>query len=240
VDVHDYTSPVTTGPWRAPIHNYIAFAEESFIDDIAHNLGKDPVAFRLELLEQAKAKPVGKCDYDPDRYAAVIKKAAEMAGWGRPKPEGVYQGIGAHFSFKTYVAQVAEITNVNGQLKISKIYCAVDCGTVINMSGAENQIEGAMIDGLGHAMYGELTLTKGKPDQSNYDRYRLIRMQEAPPVEIQFIRNNEAPTGLGEPGLPPVAAAVANAIFAATGRRLRAQPFMNTGNVFTVEKKAEV
>lgn len=240
VDVHDYKSPVTTGPWRAPIHNYIAFAEESFIDDIAHNLGKDPIAFRLELLEQAKANPIGKCDYNPDRYAAVIKKVAEMAGWGKPKPEGVYQGIGAHFSFRSYVAQIAEITNVNGQLKVSKIYCAVDCGTIINMSGAENQVEGAMIDGLGHAMYGELTLTKGKPDQSNYDRYRLIRMQEAPHIEIQFIRNNEAPTGLGEPGLPPVGAAVANAIFAATGKRLRSQPFINTGNAFTMEKKAEV
>jgi isoquinoline 1-oxidoreductase beta subunit len=128
---------------------------------------------------------------------------------------------------------------VNGQLKISRIYCAVDCGTVVNLSGAETQVEGAMIDGLGHAMYGELTLTKGKPDQSNYDHYRLIRMREAPPIEIQFIKNNENPTGLGEPALPPVAAAVANAIFAATGQRLRSQPFMNNGAVFSLEKKSE-
>ena len=239
VDTHEYKSPVTTGPWRAPIHNYIAFAEESFLDEIAHGVGKDPVAFRLELLEQAKAQPVGKMDYNPDRYAGVIKKVAQMANWGQPKP-GVFQGISAHFSFQTYVAQVAEVSNVNGQWKIDKIYCAVDCGTIINRSGAENQVEGAMIDGLGHAMFGELTLTKGKPDQTNYDRYRLIRMREAPPVEIAFIENNEKPTGLGEPALPPVAAAVGNALFAATGHRLRSQPFMNSEAVFSVQKKLEV
>lgn len=239
VDTHEYKSPVTTGPWRAPIHNYIAFAEESFLDEIAHGVGKDPVAFRLELLEQAKAQPVGKMDYNPDRYAGVIKKVAQMANWGQPKP-GVFQGISAHFSFQTYVAQVAEVSNVNGQWKINKIYCAVDCGTIINRSGAENQVEGAMIDGLGHAMFGELTLTKGKPDQTNYDRYRLIRMREAPPVEIAFIENNEKPTGLGEPALPPVAAAVGNALFAATGHRLRSQPFMNSEAVFSVQKKVEV
>jgi len=236
VDTHEYKSPVTTGPWRAPIHNYIAFAEESFLDEIAHGVGKDPVAFRLELLEQAKAQPVGKMDYNPDRYAAVIKKVAQMANWGQPKP-GVFQGISAHFSFQTYVAQVAEVSNVNGQWKINKIYCAVDCGTIVNRSGAENQVEGAMIDGLGHAMFGELTLTKGKPDQTNYDRYRLIRMREAPPVEIAFIENNEKPTGLGEPALPPVAAAIGNAIFAATGHRLRSQPFMNSEAVFSVQKQ---
>ncbi|HEY8919840.1 MAG TPA: molybdopterin cofactor-binding domain-containing protein, partial [Chitinophaga sp.] len=236
VDTHEYKSPVTTGPWRAPIHNYIAFAEESFLDEIAHGVGKDPVAFRLELLEQAKAQPVGKMDYNPDRYAGVIKKVAQMANWGQPKP-GVFQGMSAHFSFQTYVAQVAEVSNVNGQWKINKIYCAVDCGTIVNRSGAENQVEGAMIDGLGHAMFGELTLTKGKPDQTNYDRYRLIRMREAPPVEIAFIENNEKPTGLGEPALPPVAAAIGNAIFAATGHRLRSQPFMNSEAVFSVQKQ---
>jgi isoquinoline 1-oxidoreductase beta subunit len=239
VDTHEYKSPVTTGPWRAPIHNYIAFAEESFLDEIAHGVGKDPVAFRLELLELARTQPVGKVDYDVDRYAGVIKKVAQMANWGQPKP-GVYQGIGAHFSFSTYVAQVAEVTNVNGQWKVNKIYCAVDCGTVVNRSGAETQVEGAMIDGLGHAMFGELTLTKGKPDQTNYDHYRLIRMREAPPVEIAFIRNNEKPTGLGEPGLPPVSAAVANALFAATGHRFRSQPFMNSAAVFSVQKQSEV
>ncbi len=239
VDTHEYKSPVTTGPWRAPIHNYIAYSEESFLDEIAHGIGKDPVQLRLELLEQAKASPVGKVDYEPDRYAAVIKKAAEMSGWGTNKP-GVYLGFGSHFSFSSYAAQVVELANVNGQLKINKIYCAIDCGIVVNKTGAMNQAEGAMIDGLGHAMYGELTLTKGKPDQTNYDKYRLIRMREAPPVEIHFMENTIDPTGLGEPALPPVAAALGNAIFAATGQRLRSQPFIKHEEAFTMQKKSEV
>ncbi|KAA2238760.1 xanthine dehydrogenase family protein molybdopterin-binding subunit [Chitinophaga agrisoli] len=239
VDTHEYKSPVTTGPWRAPIHNYIAYSEESFLDEIAHSTGKDPVQLRLELLAQAKANPVGKVDYDADRYAAVIKKAAEMAGWGTNKP-GVYLGFGSHFSFSSYAAQVVELANVNGQLKINKIYCAIDCGIVVNKTGAMNQAEGAMIDGLGHAMYGELTLTKGKPDQHNYDTYRLIRMREAPPVEIHFMENTIDPTGLGEPALPPVAAALSNAIFAATGQRLRSQPFIKHEEVFSMQKKTEV
>lgn len=239
VDTHEYKSPVTVGPWRAPIHNFIAFAEESFVDEIAHAVGKDPVAFRLELLEQAKAQPIGKMDYNPDRYAAVIKKVAEMAGWGKNKP-GVFQGIGAHFSFRSYVAQIVELTNNNGNLKVNKIYCAVDCGTVINKSGAETQVEGAMIDGLGHAMYSELTFSKGKPDQANFDNYRLIRMREAPEIEVQFIENNESPTGLGEPGLPPVGAAYANAVFAATGKRLRSQPFSKSDSSLSLERKSEV
>jgi isoquinoline 1-oxidoreductase beta subunit len=239
VDTHEYKTPVTIGPWRAPIHNFIAFAEESFVDEIAHTIGKDPIAFRLELLEQAKAQPVGKVDYNPDRYAAVIKKVAEMAGWGQSKP-GVFQGIGAHYSFRSYVAQVVELTNTNGALKVSKIYCAVDCGILVNKSGAETQVEGGMIDGLGHAMYSELTFTEGKPDQTNFDNYRLIRMHEAPEIEIQFIESSESPTGLGEPGLPPIGAAYANAVFAATGKRLRSQPFSKVDTSVSLERKSEV
>ncbi|GAA4306675.1 xanthine dehydrogenase family protein molybdopterin-binding subunit [Compostibacter hankyongensis] len=228
VDALEYKSPVTTGPWRAPNHNFIAFSEESFLDDIAHQVKKDPVTFRLELLEQAKQHPVGKVDYDPDRYAGVIRKVTEMAGWGQPRP-GVYQGFAAHFSFSTHVAEIVELIRAGDKLKISKVYCAVDCGTVVNLSGAETEVEGGIIDGIGHALYGELTLTRGRPDQTNYDHYRLIRMREAPEVEVQFIRNNEKPTGLGEPGLPPAGAALANAIFAATGKRLRSQPFIKSG-----------
>lgn len=228
VDTQEYESPVTTAPWRAPGHNFVAYAEGAFLDEIAHGLGKDPVAFKLELLKQAKKHPVGEVEYDPDRYARVVEKAAEMAGWGRAR-EGIYQGFAAHFSFLSYVAQVAELREQNGKLKVSKVYCAVDCGIVVNMSGAETEVEGGIIDGLGHAMYGDLTLTDGKPDQTNFNRYRMIRMQEAPEVEIQFIKSNESPTGLGEPGLPPTGAAVANAIFAATGKRVRSQPFVKSG-----------
>lgn len=229
VDSYPYESPVTTCPWRAPNHNFIAYAEQTFLDEIAHKLGKDPVTFQLTLLEQAKKNPVGKVEYDPDRYANVIRKVAEMAGWGHPKA-GVYQGFAAHFSFSTYVAEIAELTpQPTGKLKVTKVYCAVDCGTVVNMSGAETEVAGGVIDGIGHATYGEQTLTKGKPDITNFDHYRMIRMPEAPEVEVQFIKSNEKPTGLGEPGLPPAGGAVANAIFAATGKRLRSQPFVKSG-----------
>jgi isoquinoline 1-oxidoreductase beta subunit len=230
VDAQDYKSPVTTAPWRGPIHNFIAFAEQTFMDEIAHGIKKDPVAFRLELLEQAKKKPVGKVDYDPDRYAAVIQKTAEMAGWGKPKDKGIYQGIGAYYCFDTYITQIAEVLKQdNGKIKIKKIYCAVDCGILINHSGAENEVEGGIIDGIGNALYAEITLTKGKPDQANFNHYRMIKMREVPEIEVQFIKSNEHPTGLGEPPLPPAGPAVANAVFAATGVRLRSQPFIKSG-----------
>ncbi|WP_257666046.1 xanthine dehydrogenase family protein molybdopterin-binding subunit [Parapedobacter tibetensis] len=230
VNAHEYKSPVTTAPWRGPIHNFIAFSEQSFIDEIAHAIAKDPVAFRLEVLEQAKQHPIGKVEYDPDRFAGVIKKVAEMAGWGTSKGANVYQGIAAQYSFNSYVAQVAELVKQDdGKLKIKKIYCAVDCGIVVNKSGAENVVEGGIIDGIGHAMYPELTLTKGKPDQVNFNTYHMIQMREVPEIEIQFIESDINPTGLGEPGLPPAGPAVANAAFAATGVRLRAQPFIKSG-----------
>jgi isoquinoline 1-oxidoreductase beta subunit len=228
VDSYPYESPVTTNAWRGPNHNFIAYSESTFLDDIAHQLGKDPVAFNLELLQQAKTNPVGKVDYEPDRFAGVIRKVAEMANWGHPKPN-VYQGFAAHFSFSTYVAEIAEIMKENDKWKVTKMYCAVDCGVVVNKSGAETEIAGGAIDGIGHAIYGELTLTKGKPDQNNFNRYQMIRMPQVPDVEVEFIPSNEKPTGLGEPGLPPAGAALANAIFAATGKRLRAQPFIHSG-----------
>jgi len=230
VDTQEYKSPVPTAPWRAPTHNFIGFSEQSFIDEIAHKIEKDPVAFRLEILEQAKNNPVGKVNYNPDRFAAVIKKAAEVAGWGKSKAGNIFQGFAAHFSFETYVAEVAEVEKqANGKLKLKKVYCVADCGTVVNLSGAETQLEGGIIDGIGHAMYAELTLTKGKPDQTNFNAYRMIRMREVPEVEVHFIQSNEKPTGLGEPGLPPAGPALANAVFAASGVRLKTQPFIKSG-----------
>lgn len=230
VDTQIYKSPVSTAPWRAPTHNFIAFSEQSFIDEIAHKINKDPVAFRLEILKQAETAAVGKVTYNPVRFAAVIRKAAEISAWGKPKGEHVFQGFAAHFSFETYVAEVAELVKQeDGKLKLKKIYCVADCGTVVNLSGAETQLEGGIIDGIGHAMYAELTLTNGKPDQTNFNNYRMIRMTEAPEVEVHFIQNNEKPTGLGEPDLPPAAPALANAVYAATGVRLTTQPFIKSG-----------
>jgi isoquinoline 1-oxidoreductase beta subunit len=224
VDTHNFESKITVGPWRAPNHNFIAFTEESFLDEIAHELKKDPVAFRLELLDRAKNNQFGKVDYDVERYKAVVKMAAEMGGWGKQGENNIYKGFGAHFSFGTYVAQVADISIVQGKVKVHKVYCAVDCGRVINYEGAENQIEGGIVDGIGHALFGELTFDKGTAEQKNFNSYKMIRMGDAPEIEVQFVKNEIAPQGLGEPCLPPVCAAVANAIFAATGQRVRKLP----------------
>lgn len=228
VDYQDLSSHVSTGAWRAPNHNFVAYAEESFLDEIAHAAGKDPVAFRLELLEKARAHPVGKVDYDLDRYRAVIEKVVDMAGWGKKAQgtDGRYQGIAAHFGYGTYIAQIAEVSVDNGAIKVHKVYCAVDCGTVINLSGAENQVEGGIIDGIGHGLFGEQPIVNGLPAHKNFDTYRLIKMREAPDIEVAFIPSKGRPEGLGEPPLPPAAGAVANAVFAATGKRLRKQPLV--------------
>jgi isoquinoline 1-oxidoreductase beta subunit len=177
------------------------------------------------LLDRASKRPVGDVQYDPRRYASVIRKVADMAGWGQARGEGVFQGFGAHFSFGTYVAEIADVSVEAGKIRVHRVYCAVDCGTVVNLSGAEQQIEGGIIDGLGHALYGELTFEDGAPSARNFDRYDLIRIDDAPEINVAFLPSDERPTGLGEPGLPPIAAAVGNAVFAATGIRVRTLPF---------------
>ena len=225
VDSHNVESKVTIGPWRAPNHNFLAFTEESFMDEIAFAQKKDPVQFRLDLLDRAKGNEFGKKIYETDRYKAVVKLAAEMGGWGKQGVNGIYKGFGAHFSFNTYVAMVADIKIEENKVKVVKIYCAVDCGRVINPLGAEQQIEGGIIDGIGHALFGELTVEKGVTQQRNFNIYKLIRIGDAPDIEVKFIQNDFSPMGLGEPGLPPVGAAVSNAIFAATGQRMHKQPF---------------
>ena len=225
IDSHNLESNITIGPWRAPNHNFIAFAEETFIDEIAVELKKDPVALRLELLDRAKNNKFGTVAYDVDKYKAVLKAAAEMGNWGKQGKDGIYKGFGAHFSFGTYVAQVADVSIEAGKVRIHKIYCAVDCGRVINPSGAENQIEGGIIDGIGHALFGELTFDKGVAQQKNFNTYKLIRMPDAPlAIEVKFIDTEASPQGLGEPCLPPVIPAITNAIFAATGQRVRRLP----------------
>lgn len=234
IDSVDHKSPITTGPWRAPITNFLAFAEQSFLDQIAEATGKDPVQMRLDLLDKAKKSPVGAIKYDIDRFKAVIQLAAEKSGWGKKKKD-VYQGFSVYFSHASYVAQVAEMVKEKGKPVLKKIYCAVDCGIVVNQSGALNQVVGSMVDGLGHAMYGNLTFKNGAPEQNNFNTYRLIRMNEIPEVEVHFVDNGIDPTGLGEPALPPLGGAVANALYKATGKRFNNQPFMN-GNDDLLEK----
>ncbi len=219
-------SNISTGAWRAPRSNFVAGAEQSFLDEVAEAAGKDPIEFRLALFEKAINDPVGeKNDYDPERYAGVLKLVKEKSGWGNDMP-GISRGVSAYYCHNSYVAQVVDVAMKNGQPKVQKVWCAVDCGIVVNPEGARNQVEGGIIDGIGHAMYGALSFKDGKPEQRNFDKYRLIRHKEAP-VEIEtfFVENGIDPTGLGEPSLPPIMAALANALYQATGNRLYEQPF---------------
>lgn len=225
-------SNITSGAWRAPRSNFIAFAEQSFLDEVAEAAGKDPIDFRLSLFDRAISDPVGeKNDYDPERYAGVLKLVKEKAGWGQEKP-GVHRGVSAYFCHNSYVAQVVDVVMEGNKPQIQKVWCAVDCGIVVNPEGALNQIEGGIVDGIGHALYSNMTFKDGKPEQNNFNNYRLIRHSEAPKeIEVFFVENGIDPTGLGEPSLPPVAAALANALARATGERLYSQPFVSTQEV---------
>jgi isoquinoline 1-oxidoreductase beta subunit len=227
VDNHSLPTNIQTGPWRAPTSNSVAFADESFLDELAHLMKKDPVALRLEILDKAKDQPTGKADYDPVKYKSVINLVTQMSGWGKKKAPNVYQGFAAHYSFMTYAAHVAEITKMkDGTLRVTKVYSAINCGRVVNQSGAETQVEGAIIDGLSHALFSKVTFDKGAVEQTNFHTYKFLRMKDAPiEVIVKFVPSEDPPTGLGEPGLPPIAPAVGNAIFAATGVRYRKLPF---------------
>lgn len=222
-----YNSNTPTGWWRAPGANTLAFVAESFMDEVCIALKKDPVAFRIELFNKAKANPVGRLGYDADKYLSVVNLVASMSNWGKT-PKGVYRGFATWFSFGSYAAQVVEIKMINNKPRVVKVYCAVNCGQVINLSGAENQIQGAIVDGISHALFPKITFTDGAVDQKNFYSYRMLRMSDAPlDIEVKFVETTDAPTGLGEPGLPPVAPALASAIYAATGQRLRKLPLMD-------------
>lgn len=220
----EHKSSITTNAWRAPITNFLAFAEQSFLDEVAEAVGKDPVAFRLDLLDRAKKSPVGEIHYDIDRMKGVIQLAAEKSNWGNK--QGISQGFSVYFSHRSYVAQVAEVRMAQGNPVLEKIYAVTDCGIVVNPTGADQQVRGGMVDGMGHAMFSNMTFKDGLPDQKNFDTYRLIRMKEVPEIETHFVDNGIDPTGLGEPALPPTGGAIANAIYSATGKRLRNQPFV--------------
>jgi isoquinoline 1-oxidoreductase beta subunit len=221
-------SEVTIGAWRAPITNFLGFAEQAFIDELAELAGKDPLDFRLESLQQAVDAPSGKMIYEPLRMIGVLKLLAEKSDWYRKTP-GVFKGVSCYYSHNSYAAQVAEITLKNGQPSIKRFVVVTDCGIVVNRSGAMNQAMAGVVDGIGHAMYGDMILSNGIPQFDNFNKYRLIRNSESPKVEAYFVDSKENPTGLGEPNLPPAAAALASAIYAATGKRLYSQPFSKQG-----------
>ncbi len=226
VDTANYQSNITIGAWRAPYTNFLAFAEQSFFDEIAAELGVDAVQMRLDLLQNLEGNQDENIQYSGKRMQDVIKLAADKGGWGKAQ-DGVYQGFSAYYSHNTHVAEMAQVELKDGYPVVTKVTVAVDCGIVVNPLGAKNQIEGGVIDGIGHAMYGDFGFDNGRPLANNFDNYRLIRMQETPQVETYFVENELSPTGLGEPALPPAGAAVANAIHAATGQRILKQPFVD-------------
>ncbi len=227
VESHNLESNITTGAWRAPITNFLAYAEQAFFDEVAQDIEVDPIQLRLDLLEQGKANPIGKNEeYDFDKLGGVMKLARDKAGWGK-KPKEVFQGFSAYYSHNTYVSEIADVVMEDGVPRVKKITCAIDCGIVVNPIAAKNQVEGGIIDGIGHAMFGDFSFVDGAPQAKNFNEYRMIRMAEAPAIDIHFVKSDNSPTGLGEPTLPPAGGAIANAIHAATGRRLYRQPFVS-------------
>ena len=204
--------------WRVVGSSHTAFAVESFIDEAAHAAGADPYTFRRNMLE-----------HEP-RMKAVLELAAEKAGWNTPLPAGYGRGIAVAEAFKTFVAQVAEVSVAkDGQIKVERVVCAVDCGTPINPDIITAQMEGGIGFGLGAALYSEITLKEGRVEQDNFNGYRVLRINEMPKVEVHVVPSTAPPTGVGEPGVAPVGPAVANAIFAATGKRIHVLPFSKSG-----------
>ena len=219
-------SNITIGAFRAPRSNFIAGAEQSFLDELAELAGKDPIDFRLALLDRAKNNPVGKDnDYDAERYAGVLKLVREKAKWNE-KTIKASRGVAAYFCHNTYVAEVVDLKMDGNKPMVEKVYAAVDCGIVINPDAARNMSEGGIVDGIGNALFGEMTFKDGVPDKNNFHQYRMIRQKETPKaIEVHFVQNEKDPTGLGEPLFPPVFAAIANALYKATGKRYYNQPF---------------
>lgn len=230
-----------TGPLRAPGSNALAFVFQSFLDEIANASGRDPLAFHLDLLAERRAPAVAPQgqpgappppSFNPERMRATVQLVAEKAGWGkRTLPAGTAMGLAYYFSHQGYVAHVAEVTAAKntagglGPVKINKIWVAADIGAhIVNPTGAINQVQGATLDGVGNLLAQEITIAKGGVVEGNFDTFPLLRMNQAPPVEVHFLRSANNPTGLGEPALPPTLPAIANAIFAATGVRVRDVP----------------
>jgi isoquinoline 1-oxidoreductase beta subunit len=227
-------SPVPSGAWRAVAYPGAVFARESFVDEVAHRIGADPVALRLDLLRSPELVRIGEGDVDRRRLAAVIRLAAEKSGWGRPVTvAGVAaagrrmgRGIAANvYHGRTHMAQVAEVSvGPSGDVRVHRVVCASDCGQIINRLGVEAQVEGGIVWGLSAALKTEVTFQKGRVEQHSFTDYPVLRMSEMPAIEAFFIDSRQDPSGMGEQGVPCTAPAVANAIFAATGKRVRKLP----------------
>lgn len=220
---------ITVGSYRAPHSNFMAAAEQSFLDEVAETVGKDPIAFRIDLLKRAQENPVGKNnDYNASRFIKVLELVREKANWETTKAIKKL-GFSAYFCHDSYAAHVLDLEIKDGLPIINKVWCAIDCGIVVNPNAAKNMAEGGIVDAVGAAMYGKMNFTKGVPDANNFHNFRMIRHNEAPKqIEIHFVENTEDPTGMGEPAYPPVHAALANALYKATGKRFYNQPFIES------------
>ncbi len=226
-DGWEIPSNITIGAFRAPRSNFNAAAEQSFLDEVAEAMGKDPIQMRLDLLKRAKENPVGKNnDYDAGRYIGVLELLKEKSGWGKPENAGKKRGVAAYFCHASYAGHVVDMIMRDGQPYVESVTSAVDCGVVVNPDAARNMVQGAVVDGIGNSFYGGLTHKDGVCEQNNFHNYRMIRHNEAPQkIDVHFVENDIDPTGLGEPPFPPVFGAVANALFKATGKRYYNQPF---------------
>jgi isoquinoline 1-oxidoreductase beta subunit len=226
LEFNPVASAVPRAWWRSVENSFNGFAVESFIDELAAAAEQDPMQFRKSLLARpANWKANRDDDPDPARLRRVLELAAEKSDWGKPLPKGRGRGIAAFCSFGSYFAEVAEVTVKGSEFKIDRIVAGVDCGQIVNPESVRSQTEGAIIFGLSAALKNEITIKNGAVEQRNFDGYDPIRIHEAPPIEVHLVINREDPGGMGEPGLPPVAPAVGNAIFAASGQRLRKLPF---------------
>lgn len=207
VDLHTVPLPVPVLWWRSVGHSHTAYSTEIIIDELAHAAGADPLDYRLQLLD---AHP---------RYQGVLKLAAEKADWGKPLPDGQARGISVHKSFRSYVAQVAEVAMVNGKPKLQRVVCAVDCGVAVNPDVIRAQMEGGIGFGLSQVWHSEISFDQGAVKQSNFHDYQVLRMADMPEIDVHIVPSAEPPTGVGEPGVPPIAAAVGNALYSLTGKR---------------------
>jgi len=212
VHLHSVQSDVPVLWWRSVGHSHSGFVMESLIDELAHASKQDPLAYRRQLLK------------DHPRHLAALNLAADKAGWGKPLPKGVFRGIAVHESFGSYVAQVAEVSVKDGEVNVHRVVVAIDCGLAVNPDGVKAQMESSVAYALGAALSSEISFKDGQVVQSNFHDYQVLRMKDMPKVDVHIVASTEKMGGVGEPGVPPLAPAVANAIFAATGKRIRRLP----------------
>ncbi|MHA4809053.1 xanthine dehydrogenase family protein molybdopterin-binding subunit [Flavitalea flava] len=212
VELHTTTLDVPVLPWRSVGNSHTAFVMESLIDELAFMAGKDPVDYRIVLLKEHP------------RHLAALKLAAEKSDWGKPLPVGRFQGVAVHGAMGSFVCQVVELSVTDRKIRIHRVVCAIDCGLAVNPDGVRAQMESGIVFGLTAALYGEITLENGQIKQSNFHDYRMLRMNEMPFIEVQLVPGTEKMGGAGEPGVPPIAPALVNALFAATGKRIRNLP----------------